>query len=171
MQFFPNLSHLELTNSYFNEELLKLKNLQYLNLEGTKFRSDFLLIFANNCENLAHLKIYKINIQEDIMIWFLEKTKNHLKSLYVEGTVLSDAFYQFLPDCSKLEELGIRNAKILKKNNIHDISKLHNLKVLELYVMHKLTSEDYISLFENNNLAQLTKLGMVSYKMSLICNF
>ena len=94
------------------------------------------------------------------MIKLFNERKDTLKCLHLDGYDLSEESYQHLHVCQNLEELQITNCHRMNKTAISAISKLHNLKTLNLIVWGEepidVSEDDFISMIgELKNLLDL----------------
>ena len=92
----------------------------------------------------------------------LLERRDTLKTLHFDGSSLRDQGYQHLSVCKSLEELQIRNAWNIGDNGLESISRLKNLKVLELHDSYTSTKETgFVNLFSDKKLENLEKLVLL----------
>lgn len=182
MQYCPKLTHLEVANlsnkNDYKEELenmhkllmkevFKLKYLKSMKV-GTDFPfySEDLITLSIECESLESfdtLDEYFAGYYYDDknLITFMKNKKSTLKSLKIYKSSQQYKWLHMLPECTKLEELGIGAAYDLEKLNLTLISMLHNLKSLYIGFADSLNEQDFINLFTDKKLKNLTELVLV----------
>ena len=133
--------------------------------------SMFLVAIAYKCVNLESLLIEDLDcLSKQAIILLLTERSSTLKALRICGNNVTDDMLQALPLCQNLELFEIVQAYKLGPNGIAAISKLRNLKSLEIQWAgatdvdtgenNGLNAKHFVSLFANNNMQHLEKLNL-----------
>ena len=133
--------------------------------------SMFLVAIAYKCVNLESLLIEDLDyLSSEAINILLTEHSSSLKALRICGNNITDDMLQALPLCQKLELFEIVQAYKLGPNGFGAISKLHNLKSLEIQWAcatdvdtgenNGLNAKHFISLFANDNMPHLEKLNL-----------
>ena len=132
--------------------------------------SMFLVAIAYKCVNLESLLIEDLDyLSSEAINILLTEHSSSLKALRICGNNITDDMLQALPLCQKLELFEIVQAYKLGPNGFSAISKLHNLKSLEIQWAtvqwatgenNRLNAKHFVSLFANNNMPNLEKLNL-----------
>ena len=139
-----------------------LKNLKSLNLfNSSLFDSGDLECLSYNCEFLESLNIEEVtHLTEESVITLIQRRKDTLKSLFLDGESLSDKTFQHLHLCQNLQEFGISFAEEMGDLGITALSQLTQLKRLKLKRAKQVIADDFITLFANKNLEHLEDLDL-----------
>ncbi len=143
-------------------QVTKLSNLRELNLFNCRhFDSLHLLQVAYNCKHLESLNLEEVThlSDESVTVLLLER-RDTLKSLILDGESLSDKSLCNLFICTKLEELGICFAEDMSSQGIEAVAKLSNLKSLRLKRAKQVTASEFIDMFCEGQLVNLTDLDL-----------
>lgn len=179
INYCPNLKHIELRGvnficqdfvSVFDEDILqKIQGIINVNDKPMNPNSMFLIAIAYKCVNLESLLIEDLDCLslEAMSILFFERSST-LKALRICGKNMSDFKLIGLPHCQKLEKFELTWAHNITPVGLKAISKLHNLKSLEIswaYAVQGFENVDsglrpkhFYDLFANNNMPQLESL-------------
>ena len=138
-----------------------LKNLKSLNLFNSRLFDSGDLECLSNCEALENLNIEEVtHLTEESVITLIQRRKDTLKSLFIDGESLSDKTFQHLHLCQNLQELGISFAEEMQDLGITALSQLTQLRRLKLKRAKKVEADDFITLFANRNLQHLEDLDL-----------
>ena len=138
-----------------------LKNLKSLNLFNSRLFDSGDLECLSNCEALENLNIEEVtHLTEESVITLIQRRKDTLKSLFIDGESLSDKTFQHLHLCQNLQELGISFAEEMQDLGITALSQLTHLRRLKLKRAKKVEADDFITLFANRNLQHLEELDL-----------
>ena len=173
-----NLRHIELKGVHFlHKDFLSVMDVKVLEriqdtINATNIRmnpnSIYVLAIAYKCTNLTSLLIEDLDhLSEKAMKTLFSEHSKTLKSLRICGNNVTDGMLETLPTCQKLEKFEISCAFKIGPSGFDSISKLQNLKCLEISRACTtdgdgedtgLSPKNFYSLFATENMKNLENL-------------
>ncbi len=145
----------------FSGLLKNFKNLTYLNLFSCKPLVNIgLQEIADGCTSLTSLNIDEVNYLSDTsFIYFVDRVKDRLQELWIDGETFTDAAFSKLGEIKKLRVLSISFADSMQSAGLRSISRLSNLVWLKVG-KGKLQSSDFVQMFSDMKLQKLKHLDL-----------
>lgn len=167
MENCPDILYLNIEGSYVYGSksyhmMAGLHQLRYLNLSHCQaLDNSGLITIAKQCQSLEYLDIDGITDIHDYAVVCMTKELSHcLKNLFLDGEHLTDAAYQSLQACTKLEKLGVSFCEQMTDKGLSGVSGLKYLTWLKLRKGSQLTPEGLTSLFFNGRLPLLAYVNL-----------